>query len=470
MSELRPRLAAIERQMSLLEAQMSALRDEREMVALELEGIVYPVLTLPNEILSEIVLQYVCDQSQYNPLLLTWVCRLWREVRSPPTGSGRILFACIPVPHISPSKGVHLNNLPSTACCFVVFACGNSAFAPALRHPLTSEKSQELLQVVTTYSSQWETLSVDIALFPTDRCFSFPRLTKLELIPREEGPTILPILSDSPRLRELYAEGYRLTRPSSAFPCAQLTKLSLDTDLETCLEFLAQTPNVEELYLSVESMEHPPPSLSPISLPLLHTLELGMETSPIFTYITLPALNKLGMYIQDDDPPTMVTEFADFIARSSCSIRMLELRLLFASRESVNRLLVSAPLQTVRVLTIDGLDVRPNDDILTDLLTPMTEYNDILPALEAFKIENLYLRDGLRRLFSTLADHDDMSETQAAARAKPFQLFSNAVLEAYATAKNREQLQIETKLEKLRQSLSQLELSAQANAGCSELE
>ncbi|KAJ7644513.1 hypothetical protein FB45DRAFT_898098 [Roridomyces roridus] len=445
MSELRSRLAEIERQMGLLDDQMALLRAEREAVARELGAIVYPVLTLPNEILSEIFLQYVGCNLLYNPLPLSWVCRLWRQVA---ICTHRLWT------HFNIDKG----SVRLAALCFS--RAGALPLNLRFIADLTSEKSQELLQVVTAYSSQWDTLSLDMALLPTNLCFSFPRLTKLDLITMSDGPSTLPTLSNSLRLRGLRVQ---------ALPFTQLTSLNLDTDVDTCLELLAHTPNVENLHISLESMEQPTQaSFPPISLPSLRTLELGIETCQIFPYITIPALEKLTLYIDKDDPPTMVTELADCIARSSCSIRMLELRLPFTSRGALNRFLVSVPLPTVRALTIDGLGVRPDDDVLSDLFTAMTGYSGFLPALEAFNIENLRCPDGCRPLFTILTD--DMRKFQAADRVKLFQLFSEAVLEAYDTAKNREQVQMETKIKTLRRSLTHLAESPQGNDGSSDLE
>ncbi|KAJ7644548.1 hypothetical protein FB45DRAFT_898164 [Roridomyces roridus] len=397
MSELRSRLTEIERQMDLLDDQMALLRAEREAVARELGAIVYPVLTplaLPTEILSKIFLQYVRGHLLYNPLPLSWVCRLWRQVA---ICTHRLWT------HFNIDKG---------------------------------SGSEELLQVVTAYSSQWDTLALDMALLPTNLCFSFPRLTKLDLITMSDGPSTLPTFTNSLRLRELRVQGYVLPVPS-ALQFTQLTNLNLDTDVDTCLEMLAHTPNVENLHISLESMERPTQaSLPPISLPSLRTLELGIETCQIFPYITIPALEKLTLYIDKDDPPTMVTELADCIARSSCSIRMLELR--------------SVPLAAVRAPTIDGLGVRPDDDVLSNLFTAVAGYSGFLPALEAFNIENLRCPDGCRPLFAILTD--EMDKSQTADRVKLFQVFSEAVLEACDTAKNREQFQMETKLKTLPES------------------
>jgi hypothetical protein len=55
-SKLRFHLRVIEERMAGLESQMALLRQERDAVLTDLAAVVYPVLTLPNEIISEIFL------------------------------------------------------------------------------------------------------------------------------------------------------------------------------------------------------------------------------------------------------------------------------------------------------------------------------------------------------------------------------------------------------------------------------
>ncbi|KAJ6479932.1 hypothetical protein C8R47DRAFT_1136426 [Mycena vitilis] len=88
------RAAAIEAQMAALESQMSILRQEHHDVMEELAGVVYPVLTLPNEIACEIFSQYVgsCVKltrygSYDSPLRLASVCSSWRALALSHTGS-----------------------------------------------------------------------------------------------------------------------------------------------------------------------------------------------------------------------------------------------------------------------------------------------------------------------------------------------------------------------------------------------
>ncbi|KAJ7713132.1 hypothetical protein DFH07DRAFT_758942 [Mycena maculata] len=87
-SGLRSRFGAVEQRIAALESEMVLLRNEREDILGELRAVVYPVLTLPDEITSEIFLQYVNSSPQENfrpwrplcPMRLASVCRSWRAV------------------------------------------------------------------------------------------------------------------------------------------------------------------------------------------------------------------------------------------------------------------------------------------------------------------------------------------------------------------------------------------------------
>ncbi|KAJ7477039.1 hypothetical protein B0H11DRAFT_1308216 [Mycena galericulata] len=84
---LRNRLAELDSQIAVLEA-------ERKMIRKELDSIVYPVVTLPVEVTSEIFLCCVLSSESEDvrlpfgyspvspplPLLLTWVCQTWRNI------------------------------------------------------------------------------------------------------------------------------------------------------------------------------------------------------------------------------------------------------------------------------------------------------------------------------------------------------------------------------------------------------
>ncbi|KAJ7176295.1 hypothetical protein C8R43DRAFT_975383 [Mycena crocata] len=83
----RARLAHIKAQILDLERSLVSLHLEKDVVEKRLDSYRYPVLTLPNEITSEIFLQFLpiypsCPPSTglLSPTLLTHICRNWREI------------------------------------------------------------------------------------------------------------------------------------------------------------------------------------------------------------------------------------------------------------------------------------------------------------------------------------------------------------------------------------------------------
>jgi hypothetical protein len=66
---------------------LRALDARRKVLKAHLDAYIYPVLTLPNEIVSEIFLHTLpsalsdhCPSSTQGPLLLGQICRKWREI------------------------------------------------------------------------------------------------------------------------------------------------------------------------------------------------------------------------------------------------------------------------------------------------------------------------------------------------------------------------------------------------------
>ncbi|KAJ7918132.1 hypothetical protein B0H13DRAFT_2187907, partial [Mycena leptocephala] len=83
----RARVVVLEAEISKLELSLSALRTEKILAQQRLASYKYPVLTLPNEIVSEIFIHFLpiyplCPpiRGPYSPTLLTRICHKWREI------------------------------------------------------------------------------------------------------------------------------------------------------------------------------------------------------------------------------------------------------------------------------------------------------------------------------------------------------------------------------------------------------
>ncbi|KAJ7817961.1 hypothetical protein B0H13DRAFT_2456420 [Mycena leptocephala] len=83
----RARVADLEAQISHLVHSLFAWRKEKMLAQKRLDSYKYPVLTLPNEIVSEIFIHFLPAYPEYPPLtgllsptLLTHICRKWQEI------------------------------------------------------------------------------------------------------------------------------------------------------------------------------------------------------------------------------------------------------------------------------------------------------------------------------------------------------------------------------------------------------
>ncbi|KAJ7074040.1 hypothetical protein C8F01DRAFT_1242315 [Mycena amicta] len=83
----RTRLSALDAQIEPLKTTLDALCSERTLIQDRLAAYTYPVLTIPNEIVSEIFMQYIPIYPACPPLLgdgsptkLAQICRHWRQI------------------------------------------------------------------------------------------------------------------------------------------------------------------------------------------------------------------------------------------------------------------------------------------------------------------------------------------------------------------------------------------------------
>ncbi|KAJ7784122.1 hypothetical protein B0H16DRAFT_1296848, partial [Mycena metata] len=91
-ADLRARLAEVNASIAALHLRLKPLEDARKQLQSELDGIVYPVATLPPEITSNIFLRCLPPSPELSspvkahpsmftaPLLFLQVCRMWRNI------------------------------------------------------------------------------------------------------------------------------------------------------------------------------------------------------------------------------------------------------------------------------------------------------------------------------------------------------------------------------------------------------
>ncbi|KAJ6554307.1 hypothetical protein B0H19DRAFT_144576 [Mycena capillaripes] len=120
----RARLADIEAEILRFERSLSALRAEQALLQERLSSCTYPVLNLPNEIVSEIFIHVLpiyplCPPLSGNdsPMSLTQICRQWRAVAVVTRSSG--------APYSYPISAFHFND----NTIYSIFGCADHAHA-----------------------------------------------------------------------------------------------------------------------------------------------------------------------------------------------------------------------------------------------------------------------------------------------------------------------------------------------------
>ncbi|KAJ7644646.1 hypothetical protein FB45DRAFT_1053352 [Roridomyces roridus] len=183
--------------MRVLEDQMSLLRVEKETIEDDLAAVVYPLLTLPNEITSKIFVHYVDDLWRHKPQRLLSVCSAWRKVAL----STCWLFNRVTSRHVDQLAAwlPLFGNLPLTL--------DFTSYYPSL-----SSEFRLLCQLLSDYSSRWQSLTLNTmgsGVMPVHLAGTFSSLTTLDCTPMSSSTERIPMLH-APRLVELRLDCTRL--------------------------------------------------------------------------------------------------------------------------------------------------------------------------------------------------------------------------------------------------------------------
>ncbi|KAJ7644500.1 hypothetical protein FB45DRAFT_1053245 [Roridomyces roridus] len=378
-SQLRSRLTEIDRDIVFHEIQLGLLRAERESTQRHLHTVaVYPVLTLPNEITSEIFIQWVHADQKSNPMLLTLVCKQWRAV-------------AISTPQIwAPLKNMPLGKR------FLAKWLSHTGSLPlnlslSLRGPARMNYQDSFIyQTLSRHSSQMAKLTlgsneaINLPLGP------FPRLISLSICGVGHDLDRALVIDETaplaaPQLRQLILK-YKSELPGDALqvylPCIQLTNLELKADAAECIKFLIHTPNLEHFTVDCEDGDLPDLNQwTSVTLPRLRRIRCAKSTYPaLLNLFTLPALQELSIWLD----PEWKEIVQRLIARSQCSIRKLDVHAYLADHELLTGFLELTGLQSVRDLTLRGPDGR--DGALEELFLKI-EDPSFLPLLQSFAIQ-----------------------------------------------------------------------------------
>ncbi|KAJ7477692.1 hypothetical protein FB451DRAFT_192185 [Mycena latifolia] len=307
-SQLRARLIEIENQVAGLETQLSRLRVEKQAVLDSLESVIYPILTLPPEITSEVFLNYVDSHPSHSPLCLASVCRAWRAVAL----SVAALWTHFQAGSSNAGSNFPAENLANRLRCWLPRA---GSLRLTLRIVLPGLSSQDdTFSILAEHASQWMDLNLT-----SDTALSFPvgsihaplsSLKKVRLdihVWPDAGRSCILAFLDAPQLRDV--EIYGLSFPQISLPWIQLTILKLEgQSVAQCLEILEHSPHLEELSVTASFLSWgAPPALTPRTLLRLRTLKLSSDPDvELLGHLTLPALDSLDLSELSDSGLTRV--------------------------------------------------------------------------------------------------------------------------------------------------------------------
>ncbi|KAJ7356453.1 hypothetical protein DFH08DRAFT_802499 [Mycena albidolilacea] len=293
----RARLADFDAQILDLERSLSALRSQRQPVFERLSAYTYPILTLPNEITSEIFIHFLPNYPSWPPLtgpdsptLLAQICREWRDIALETPALSR----CSPL-------SLELNG-----------------------HAIDPLRVTELVSALVSHRSRWERLIV--YNFSLSHLLAMdgpmPLLRTLELY--TDDPNIEVSFLEAPLLRTVVL--WDTSSETVALPWAQLTSLTLShVSPEYCAPILRQTSNL--VHCALEFCEYPEAvDFLDVTLPYLHSLTLDGRGArgEYLEMLIVPALRNLQIlnaYLEPEYIPTL----AAFVAKSGCKLQNLRI-------------------------------------------------------------------------------------------------------------------------------------------------
>ncbi|KAJ7186435.1 hypothetical protein C8R46DRAFT_275314 [Mycena filopes] len=298
-----------------------------EQIKKRLRSTYYPVLTLPNELVSEIFIHFLPPYPLCPPLcgilsptVLTHICRHWREI-------------AISTPRLWRAMSFEGRHQTRMAKLWLERS-GQS--------PLSIQTDEfdgdacidddEILEAIIPHQARWEYISFHL---PPERAplpsmdAPMPILRELELHIASLRGTSYPLaFRDAPRLTSAIL--WDFDYPTDLLPWSQLTPISLIAkDTRACTEVLRGTPNLVHCELVTFAAWARQPHLGPdIRLPhleslvLLHFAESSTLADDYILRLTLPALRRLQIpeeYLHLDPVATL----ASFIAKSGCKLEHL---------------------------------------------------------------------------------------------------------------------------------------------------
>ncbi|KAK7018561.1 F-box domain-containing protein [Favolaschia claudopus] len=314
-------LEDLDGQISELKRSIAVLRQQKAAVQQRLGVYKYPVLSLPNEIISEIFIRFLpaypeCPPSQgpRSPTFLTQICRRWREVALSTPELWRALS-------LSVGLGQQLGDLwldraGSCPLSLEVDEFHSTNGPEAVAAMLSYLGRCEYLRL-RLYESQSQLSTIQDAM--SDDTMALLRHLDLEFDHDEDL-----VFHDVPLLRSVVLDYNAATHV--VLPWTQLTSVTLrEFFYSDCVSMLLKTPNLISFRLDEFSVDQLP-DWDPPSVPLPHlqslvitSMKSSVRRSDCLATFHAPAIRKLHIpeAILGSHPVPALTSF---VSRSGCQL------------------------------------------------------------------------------------------------------------------------------------------------------
>ncbi|KAJ7769896.1 hypothetical protein B0H16DRAFT_235406 [Mycena metata] len=375
--------------LSKLDAIIASLTAERQRLQAESDAIVYPILSLPTEITTEIFRRWCVLRSRSRPypsegpLLLAQICHQWRQIALHTPELWRDL-------HFTDRSSVELFKLWLDRSRDLSLNLAFDSWDIAL--------TGRFIEASMVHSHRWQVVELNLPIvFYTTLDLSnvsLPILHSISLKNYFSGERTVGAgtVLNAPLLREAHIHTFPDLKVDFLRP--KLTSLTLQhaIDLTKCIILLRGCPDLVKLALSTSGQG--PVQTDSLVLPALESLECDLTAASILEHLTLPRLQRLRVTETETDVPQH-TVLQNFIRRSACPLGFLSIEnpgttdtltsCLIAVSDSVSDLEVTrgrpghllAALKLVEVLPrLKILRAQFQGNILSD-----TDYQDFIDTV-----------------------------------------------------------------------------------------
>ncbi|KAJ7113098.1 hypothetical protein C8R44DRAFT_984911 [Mycena epipterygia] len=341
----RAQISDLDVKIAALELVLGAFRDERNILQEQLDAYIYPVDNLPNEIISEIFVNFIPPYPRppplrgiFSPVVLGQICRSWREIAfSTPS-----LWRAIQI-DFEETETLDVQAALLETWLFRSGDCPLSISLQCDHHFEGTTTATRFLRAILPYCARWDDMTLvlpeaDLRLIegpmPLLRNLKFGPTTYPAWSEFEEGTSVpFTVFSDAPNLRAVEL-GHFFAPWVTTLPWQQLTALTATALYEyECISILQQSPALVHFLVSAEFSDSPPAQAALAKAehvpPLLHLESLiltGLSSTHknILQKLTLPALRTLEISERwlGANPCAIILSF---IAKSGCTLDELRI-------------------------------------------------------------------------------------------------------------------------------------------------